>query len=65
MERFVLHSLTFHLILIKLLQLLLTPLSPPLLQILTMFEENYPEGLKRVFLIKGTSADLWLSVCLT
>lgn len=23
-------------------------------QILTMFEDNYPEGLKRVFLIKGT-----------
>lgn len=27
-------------------------------QILTMFEDNYPEGLKRVFLIKGTSAHL-------
>lgn len=32
-------------------------------QILTMFEDNYPEGLKRVFLIKGTPAArhlLWL-----
>jgi len=27
-----------------------------LLQVLTMFEENYPEGLKRVFLIKGASS---------
>lgn len=30
----------------------------PLTQILTMFEDNYPEGLKRVFLIKGTLARL-------
>lgn len=28
-----------------------------------MFEENYPEGLKRVFLIKGTLADLHISFC--
>ncbi|KAF3849212.1 hypothetical protein F7725_015709, partial [Dissostichus mawsoni] len=27
-------------------------------EVLTMFEENYPEGLKRVFIIKGALADL-------
>lgn len=28
-------------------------LSNVSLQVLTMFEENYPEGLKRLFVIKG------------
>lgn len=28
-------------------------LSPPILQILSMFEENYPESLKRLFIVKG------------
>lgn len=36
-------------------------------QILTMFEDNYPEGLKRVFLIKGTWQEAaffsWLTLC--
>lgn len=38
-------------------------------QILQMFEENYPEGLKRLFVIKGASPTVrngcWLNNCST
>lgn len=60
MERFVKNPHHYH------LPTLNDSISSPLQllpQILTMFEDNYPEGLKRVFLIKGTPAALhflWL-----
>lgn len=36
-------------------------LVPLCYQILQMFEENYPEGLKRLFVIKGKRVHLWMS----